>query len=64
MTDLASKRYEIESIENHTLMQFQSDFLEDGYKSACSCGWKSDRYPTMGEAGDAHAEHVRTAQKP
>ena len=43
----------------HRLTQYESDFLEHGYKAECSCGWMSDRVPSMESALVEHQIHER-----
>jgi hypothetical protein len=43
----------------HTLTQYESDFFEPGYKAECSCGWMSDRVPSMESALCEHQIHAR-----
>lgn len=43
--------------EQHELTQYESDFLEPGYKAVCSCGWESRSVPSMEEASSLHTDH-------
>lgn len=45
----------------HALYAIEQDFLEDGYRARCTCGWLSDRKPKQSEACDALTEHKRLA---
>jgi hypothetical protein len=47
----------------HELTQYESDFLEPGYKAECSCGWMSERVPTMQSAQVEHQIHAREQAK-
>jgi hypothetical protein len=47
----------------HRLAQYESDFLQDGYQAVCSCGWLSERVPTMEAATVEHHIHVREVER-
>jgi hypothetical protein len=47
----------------HRLIEYESDFSEDGYYAICSCGWKSLNAPTMTAAAELHADHATAKEK-
>ena len=44
--------------KGHSLIEYESDFLEDGERAVCECGWKSERQESTAKATMAHYEHV------
>jgi hypothetical protein len=42
----------------HELIEYESDFLEPGYKAVCSCGWQSTNSGTMNDANLLHSAHA------
>ena len=43
----------------HCLKSIDEEFLEDGVRAFCICGWKSSKYRDDQEALKAHREHRR-----
>jgi hypothetical protein len=43
----------------HQLIEFESDFLEDGVFAVCCCGWKSLNFPDNEQAAEAHRIHAQ-----
>lgn len=43
----------------HGFAGFEESFLDDGVKSVCGCGWKSEPLPDNIAALRAHDKHVR-----
>ena len=41
----------------HELVAYEEDFLEDGVKAVCVCGWMSERCPTKNQAWDKLLDH-------
>ena len=50
-------------MSEHRLTEYESDFLEPGYKAVCSCGWQSENVPTMVSANLEHQIHVREVER-
>jgi hypothetical protein len=48
-----------ETMRKHRLIEIEDDFLEDGSKSVCSCGWKSRRCRDDQEAKKEYDAHRR-----
>ena len=47
----------------HRLIEFESDFLEEGSVAVCSCGWKSSRSRDDSESMLRFREHEHEAAK-
>jgi hypothetical protein len=50
-------------MNKHSLVAFESDFLDPGEISLCSCGWESEFVPSRESAIAEHQRHVREEDK-